>query len=145
MADNFRKLKRADLLELMLEQGKEIERLKSRIEELEKQLEDRSLRLSKAGTIAEAAFQVNGVLGAAEAAAKDYLDSLAYIREQQEADIQRQKEELEQLVRTRTEETEKTCERRLRETEVYCAEQVRDIQEYCRELERKTRDSCSSS
>lgn len=85
MADkSLRKLKRAELLELLIEQGKENERLHGQIEELEKKLADKEIRLERAGTIAEAAFQLNGVLEAAEAAAEQYLDNLKRLNVRQE-------------------------------------------------------------
>ena len=72
----LRKLKRADLLEILVEQGQENEALKARVEELEKKLEDREIRINNAGTIAEAAFEMNGVLEATQAAAQQYLDNI---------------------------------------------------------------------
>lgn len=85
MADKtLRKLKRAELLELLIEQGKENERLRGELEELKKRLEDKEILLDRAGTIAEAAFQMNGVLEAAEAAAQQYLDNLKRLNERQE-------------------------------------------------------------
>ncbi|MDO5344583.1 MAG: DNA repair protein [Lachnospiraceae bacterium] len=85
MADKtLRKLKRAELLELLIEQGKENERLREQVEELKKKLEDKEILLERAGTIAEASFQLNGVLEAAEAAAQQYLDNLRLLNERQE-------------------------------------------------------------
>ena len=72
----LKRLSRAELLELLLEQVEENERLHKEIEELKKQLEDRVIKLEQAGSIAEAALRLNGVFEAAEAAAKQYLDSV---------------------------------------------------------------------
>lgn len=72
----LKKLSRAELLELLLEQVEENEKLCQKNLELEKQLEDRVIKISEAGSIAEAALTLNGVFEAAEAAAKQYLDSL---------------------------------------------------------------------
>lgn len=85
MADKtLRKLKRTELLELLIEQGKENERLQKRVAELEKKLEEKEIILDQAGTIAEASFRLNGVLEAAEAAAQQYLDNLKRLAERQE-------------------------------------------------------------
>ena len=85
MADKTpRRLKRAELLEMLIEQGKENERLRAQVEELEKQLADREIRLKPAGTIAEAALRLNGVFEAAEAAAQQYIDSIRALNERQE-------------------------------------------------------------
>jgi len=72
----LKKLSRAELLELLLEQVEENEKLRQKNEELEKRLEDRVIKITEAGSIAEAALKLNGVFEAAEAAAKQYLDSL---------------------------------------------------------------------
>lgn len=73
----LKKLSRADLLELLIEQVKENERLTVRLAEKEAQLQERRITLEKAGSIAEAALALNGVFAAAQAAADQYLESLA--------------------------------------------------------------------
>ena len=73
----LRRLSRAELLELLLEQSREVERLQQRIAELEDSLADRSLRLSRVGDLAQAALAVNGVMDAAQKAAQQYLDNIA--------------------------------------------------------------------
>ncbi len=72
----LKKLTRLQLLELLVEQGKEMERLKRRAERAEEKLRKRMLLLSEAGSIAEAALRLNGVFEAAQAAADQYLDSV---------------------------------------------------------------------
>ena len=64
----LKRLRRGELLELLLEQSKENEFLKKQVkelsedvEDLRKKLTDKRLELDKAGTIAEAAFKLNGV------------------------------------------------------------------------------------
>lgn len=78
----LRKLKRTDLLELLIEQSKEVESLKKRIGELEAELADRRLLIYKSGSIAEAALKLNGVFEAAEAAAQEYLENIRRISEE---------------------------------------------------------------
>ena len=72
----LKKLTRLQLLELLVEQGKEMERLKRRAERAEEKLRKRMLLLSEAGSIAEASLRLNGVFEAAQAAADQYLDSV---------------------------------------------------------------------
>lgn len=73
----LKRLSRAELLELLLIQTKETERLTKKLEKAEKMLVDRQLRMEKAGDIAQAALAVNGVMEAAQAAAQQYLDNIA--------------------------------------------------------------------
>ena len=65
----LRKLRRTDLLELLLAQEKENEELRRRVEQLQICLEERELTMVNAGSIAEASMQLNGVFQAAQAAA----------------------------------------------------------------------------
>lgn len=74
---DLRKLSRAQLLEMLLAQSKEVARLQEELQQAQLQLEDRRIRLSEAGNIAEAALQISGVFSAAQAAAEEYLASVS--------------------------------------------------------------------
>lgn len=73
---NLKKLSRTELLELLLEQTKELEATQARVSELEKALADRKIKMEQAGNIAEAALQLNKVFEAAQQAADDYVLSV---------------------------------------------------------------------
>ncbi|MDO4207827.1 MAG: hypothetical protein Q4D15_09595 [Lachnospiraceae bacterium] len=70
---NLRKLKRSELLELMLEQSREIDRLQEELEETRAALQERNLKIESCGSIAEAAAEVNSLFYAAQRAADMYL------------------------------------------------------------------------
>ena len=70
------KLKRAELLEMMLAQSREIESLQGRIEQLEAKLADKEIRIQESGSIAEAALKLNGIFEAAQAATDQYLENV---------------------------------------------------------------------
>ena len=72
----LRRIGRAELLELLLAQSEENERLQQRVEELEEELRNREIMIDNAGTIADAAFQLNGVLDAAGNAAVQYIENI---------------------------------------------------------------------
>lgn len=72
----LKRLSRSELLELLLIQTRERELLEEKLEEAERKLEDRQLRMEKAGDIAQAALAINGVMEAAQAAARQYLESI---------------------------------------------------------------------
>lgn len=69
----LKNLKRAELLEMLLAVTKENEELHRQNEALQAQMKERILQLEKAGSIAEAALQLNKVFEAAQAAADQYL------------------------------------------------------------------------
>lgn len=72
----LRRLSRAELLEMLLAQTEENEKLKSRLQKAETALADRRIAVSEAGTMAEAAFKLNGIFEAADRAAKQYLENI---------------------------------------------------------------------
>lgn len=78
----LRKLSRAELLELLLEETRENEKLRAQVEEMEEQLKDRRILLGQAGSIAEAALRLNGVFEAAEEAAQQYLENVRRLAEE---------------------------------------------------------------
>ncbi len=72
----LRKLGRSDLLEILLAQSKEINELKAQVKELTEKLDDRSIKYESAGSLAEAAINVSGIINAAQQAADIYLENL---------------------------------------------------------------------
>ena len=74
MTDNdLKKLNRAELLELLVEQSKKIDQLQAQLDEANRKLADRQIEIDKAGSIAEASLRLSGVFQAAEEAAAQYL------------------------------------------------------------------------
>ena len=88
----LKRLSRGELLELLLVQTRETERLQQEVDMLREQLEDRKLRVNRAGSIAKAALEVNGVMEAAQAAANQYLENIKLV----EAETRRKSALLEQ-------------------------------------------------
>ncbi len=80
----LRKLKRIDLLELLLEETK-------RNEELEAKLAERTLKLDKVGSIAEASLALNEVFEKAQAAADMYVENVKKIYEEAQEMVNRAK------------------------------------------------------
>lgn len=72
----LRRLGRAELLQLMLEQSRRIEKLEKENAELKARLQDRVLVMEQSGSIAEASMKLSGIFEAAQCAADQYLDSL---------------------------------------------------------------------
>lgn len=73
------KLKRSELLEIMLEQSKEITRLKQQLMLVEKQLKNRELAIKEVGSIAEAALSLSRIFEEAQEAADLYLENVERI------------------------------------------------------------------
>ena len=66
----LKRLNRAELLQLLLTQSREIDRLRNELEEANKKLNERGIRLEHSGSIAEAALSIRNVFEDAQAAAE---------------------------------------------------------------------------
>ena len=91
----LRRLSRSELLEMLIAQTEENDRLKIRLEQAEAHLRDRRISIDKAGSLAEAALSLNGVFQAAEAAAQQYLENIQRISGQQDTICSSMKEKTE--------------------------------------------------
>lgn len=72
---DLRKLSKTDLLELLIEQGRENLALKERLEKAEAELAERRLHMEQSGSIAEAALKLSGVFEAAQKAIDLYREN----------------------------------------------------------------------
>lgn len=79
----LRKLSRTDLLELLLEESRENERLRDQLRQANEELASRRIEINNAGSIAEAALRLNGVFQAAEQAAAQYLENIRRMAEEE--------------------------------------------------------------
>lgn len=73
---DMKRLRRRDLLELLIDLSKENDALRARNQELETQLSQRTIAISEAGSLAEAALQLNGVFQAAQEACDQYMQNM---------------------------------------------------------------------
>lgn len=133
----LRKLGRGELLEMLLAQSKEKESLEQQLAEANEKLENRRIKLSEAGNIAEAALALNGVFCAAQAAADQYLETLrlnmedqSSLRAQMEAETKKQ---CEQLLAEAHARADKICA----EAEAFSAKRKAEAEQQCREAEAK--------
>lgn len=81
----LRKLNRQELLEMLLAQSKKVEELEGELSQAQAKLEERTIVLDEAGSIAEASLRLNGVFEAAQRASQQYIDSARAMSERQKA------------------------------------------------------------
>lgn len=114
------KLKRAELLEILIEQSETIESLKKEVAHLKSQLEDRKICIENVGSIAEASLQLNGVFEAAQSAAQQYIENVQYLNENQEAICLEMERKTKEACEAKEQETKEKCERLRKETAETC-------------------------
>lgn len=128
---DLKNLSRADLLELLIERTAELEQVKAQLEEALSQQENmQSVPVyESAGTMAEAALQVNGVFEAADRAAKQYLDSMEQMMRNQEAVCAQMLSEAREKAEKIIVEAELKCSKMEHDMQVHCAMLLRNAEQ----------------
>lgn len=116
----LRKLRRVELLELLVDQAAEMEELRRQLDQANEALAQRKIQLEEAGSIAEAALRLNGVFETADKAAKEYLDSAREMAQKREALLRRTQEEAEEMARELLARTREECRKLEAETRKQC-------------------------
>lgn len=106
----MKKLSRADLLTLLINQSKELEQVRLSLEEAEARLASKEIKISRAGSIAEAALQLNGIFDAAQAASEQYLENVRKLSAEQEANCAQMERECRENISRQLAQTQQQCE-----------------------------------
>ena len=126
----LRKLGRKDLLEIILEQTKRIEKLELDYEKVKKELNEKKILIQNAGSIAEASLALSSIFESADEAAKTFINNVEEFAKQEEKNIRK---ELKELKKKKIAEIEKECEKRLLNAE----KEIKKLQK----LENKVKDN----
>ena len=135
----LKKLSRMELLELLVAQAKETERLQAQLDEANAKLASRAIEIDEAGSIAEASLKLNGVFTAAEAAAAQYLENIKNLSGQQEAVCRKMEAECEAKCKAMQQEAEAYCEKERQAAEEYCKKEKQAAEEYWSTVSRRLR------
>lgn len=73
---DLRKLKRKELLEIMLEQAKRIKELERELDRANKELDNKKIKIKESGSIAEASLKLNNIFSDAQEAIDQYFDNV---------------------------------------------------------------------
>ena len=119
---DLRKLNRVELLQMLLEQGRQNDALRAQLDQANAQLASRQVTLDEAGSIAEAAMQLNQVFASAQRAADQYLENIRTLSGRQEA----------------------VCAKREAESRSKCEQMLAETQKKCQSLEEQTRSRCEA-
>lgn len=117
----MRRLRRVDLLEMLVQLSKENQHLIQELEYVNQKLRNRTIAIETSGSMAEAALKLNGIFEAADAACKQYEENMAA--------MSRQQKEL--------------CKQMEMETAQKCAQMKQNAVACCAELEKKSAEKCA--
>lgn len=129
----LRRLSRADLLQMLIEQSIELQRTQEKAQMLERELSSRSIIIDNAGSIAEASLQLNNVFEAAQASCTQYVENIRQLNARQEI-----------TCRQREAESMQQAEAYLRETRRQCADMETETERQCADLEARTLKRCTA-
>lgn len=137
----LRKLSRVELLEMLFEQSKEVARLREELNNAQEQLKSREILIDEAGSIAEAALQVNGIFDVAQEAADQYLDNIQLLSGRQKEICKKIEQESMQRTMSMIEETKQRCQAMEAQTREKCNQMMKkaeeDSREYCNEVRKQ--------
>lgn len=139
---DLRKMRRGDLLDLLENQMRENEYLQDKIKTLNDRLDDRTIRLAEAGSIAEAALRVNEIFRIAQEAGDQYLENIARLNEEKETEYQKLIQKADEECQKMRQEAEEACHRMQQETEEKCMGMIRDTEAECQGLRQETKKKC---
>ena len=121
-------MNRAELLQMLLLLAQENEQLKAQLAQMQEQLAEKNLKCEKAGSLAEAALQVNGVFEAAEKAARQYVQGIEQMYRQKDL-----------LCREAEEKSRKRANSIMAEADAYRATAIREADEYWEHVRARVR------
>lgn len=134
--NDAKKLRRGDLLELLIEQTEENQRLMNKISQLETKLSERVIVMEQAGSIADAALGLTDVFSQAQDSADRYLESIRQKQAEAEDALCQAREKAKQIEQKAQEEGQTTVRKAREEGQAT----LQKAQEEAQELTRQTRE-----
>ena len=89
VSNELRKLNRRELIDIIYQMKKNEQQMQEQIAALQAELEEKRIRLSQAGSIAEAALAVTNVFSAAQEAADLYLQEISSMKAETERECKK--------------------------------------------------------
>ncbi|MCQ2426103.1 MAG: hypothetical protein MJ070_08145 [Lachnospiraceae bacterium] len=136
----LKKLNRRELLEILLEQEKEITQLRADLGKARADLLDRTVKTEHAGTLAEAVLSLNGVYEGVEKAAAQYLENIRQRDEESRTLLETAKRESEAIL----EDARKQASAIVKDAKVKRQAKLNETYEYLRTVEQKVNEFYSA-
>ncbi|MEE1061425.1 MAG: DNA repair protein [Ruminococcus sp.] len=90
----LKRLRRSDLMELLLELSKENQELREQLQQAEAKLQERRIMIDESGSLAEAVLKLNRIFEDAQAACEQYEENIRLRCEQIENEAKRKCDEM---------------------------------------------------
>ena len=99
ISKELKRLSRRELVDIIYQLKKNEQKMQEEIESLKNELEDKRIRISTAGSIADAAMSVTNVFSTAQMTADLYLREISYMKENTEKECEKKIEDAEKKVK----------------------------------------------
>ena len=99
ISKELKRLSRRELVDIIYQLKKNEQEMQEKIESLKNELEDKRIRVSTAGSIADAAMSVTNVFSTAQMTADLYLREISYMKEDTEKECEKKIEDAEKKVK----------------------------------------------
>ena len=99
ISKELKRLSRRELVDIIYQLKKNEQEMQEEIESLKNELEDKRIRISTAGSIADAAMSVTNVFSTAQMTADLYLREISYMKEDTEKECEKKIEDAEKKVK----------------------------------------------
>lgn len=141
MADKeLKRMNRGELIEIIYQYRIQVDDLTAQVKKLTDELDERRLRMEKAGSIAEAAISVNKVFEAAQQAAEQYLYSIKSANEENEESADGSCEAADEIIENAKKEAEKIKQEAERKYSELVAKGEKEYAQMLAQAERKCDD-----
>lgn len=141
MADKeLKRMNRGELIEIIYQYRIQVDDLTAQVKKLTDELDERRLRMEKAGSIAEAAISVNKVFEAAQQAAEQYLYSIKSANEENEESADGLCEAADEIIENAKKEAEKIKQEAERKYSELIAKGEKEYAQMLAQAERKCDD-----
>ncbi len=115
----LRKMSRSELLEVLITLTEENNALRDKLSVTQEKLNDKAIKFERAGSLAEASLQLNGVFQAADDAALQYLQSIRRYCSEQETKCRHLEEDAQRRANAIIANAEAEARKRMAEADVY--------------------------
>ena len=123
----LRKLRREDLLQILIDLQRQIDALKAEVQQGKEALANRDMAIRESGTLAEAALKMNGVFDAAQSAADEYLQQMRKQADELVAEAEQKAEEARKTAETLVRNARSEAEQILRKAKSEAGQPLPDM------------------
>lgn len=119
--EELQKWTRQELLEYLVQVMNQNQKLEQEVQQLQKQLEDKTIQIQNAGSLAEASLQMNHLFEDADKAVLQYLQNAKHMAEETDRQCKEKEERTNRIIAANIQKTKDWMKQAVEETQRQCA------------------------